>query len=81
GVVLKEQIALGQRIEHVEVEGWDGRQWRRLARADSVGYQRILRFDRFLAERVRISVTRSRGRPLLAAACLLSAGSPRGVTA
>ena len=77
GLVLKEQLTCGQRIENVQAYGWDGQHWRLLARAGSVGYQRILRFARFHTDRVRVVVNRFRGPIVLAAACVVAAPPER----
>lgn len=73
GVVLKEQITVGQRIEHVEVHSRDASGWRLLTQADSVGYQRTCRFPPTAVTEIQVRVTRSRLWPTLAGVALLSA--------
>lgn len=75
GVVLKERIGLGQRIEHVRVLGWDGQGWTQLAEARSIGYQRIWRFAPVRLERLRVEVLASRGRPAVGALAVLRAST------
>lgn len=77
GVVLREQVRFGQRVEQVVVEVPDGTGWRTVAEARSVGYQRILRFAPVVVERARIRVVECRLRPHLAGVGLLSAGQDR----
>lgn len=64
--VLQEYIADGQRIEGVALDVREGGQWREVARGQTVGYKRILRFPEVTASRVRLRVTESRVRPTLA---------------
>lgn len=65
-VALQEYIPLGQRVErfHVEVLEPDGI-WRTVAEGTTVGYKRIVLFDKVTAQSVRIVVDKSRANPLL----------------
>ncbi|MDR2254081.1 MAG: alpha-L-fucosidase [Bifidobacteriaceae bacterium] len=78
GVILKEQITEGQRVERMRLESWDGRRWVELAQTRSVGYQRILGFTPVVTQNLRARVTASRGRPRLAAFVALRTGWERG---
>src|SRR5208283_5009106 len=40
---IREYLPLGQRIDAIAVESWDGSQWQPFAKATSVGSQRLLR--------------------------------------
>ena len=64
-VLLQEHLQSGQRIEEVFLDAWDGSQWKPLARATTVGYKRLLRFDEVTAQKVRVRITQSRVCPTL----------------
>lgn len=72
GVVLKEQITQGQRIEQIRVLRDDGARWTPIAEIGCVGYQRICRFTPVVATRVRFEITRSRRVPTLAGVAVLA---------
>ncbi|GAA4418564.1 alpha-L-fucosidase [Georgenia halophila] len=78
GVVLKEQITVGQRIEEVRILIGDGDAWHHVATTGTVGYQRIVRFHPVAAERLRVEVVRSRLAPTLAAVVPLAASPDKG---
>ena len=63
--MLQEQIATGQRIEQFALEAWDGQAWKEIARATTVGYQRLLRFPVVTAGRVRLLILDSRDCPTI----------------
>ena len=65
-LVLQEYIPLGQRVEcfYVEVLDADGT-WRRVAEGTTVGYKRIVLFDKVSAVSVRIVIDKSRANPIL----------------
>ncbi|MER6157085.1 alpha-L-fucosidase [Streptomyces sp. NPDC001868] len=74
-VVLGEDIAQGQRIEHLVVRGHRDGRWTPLVEADSVGHQRILTFPPTEADTVRVEVNRSRDTPVLARVTAIGAAS------
>lgn len=65
-VLLAEPVRLGQRIRAwvFEAETADG--WRELARATTIGYQRLARFAPVAARRVRLRIHDAKACPLLA---------------
>jgi alpha-L-fucosidase len=65
-VVLQEAIALGQRVQGWRVEAEADGRWRMLAEGTSIGYKRIVRFDRVTASRLRVAITAARACPTLA---------------
>lgn len=72
-VVVREDIRQGQRIEELAVTARvDGRDVV-IARAESVGYQRILRFPPVRTDRVAVAITRSRGLPVVRAVGVIGA--------
>lgn len=79
-VVIREDITQGQRVERVAVIGVsDGRE-RVLAEANSVGHQRILRFEPTVVDAVRVRIEASRGRPAIRTLAVIDAAGawPRG---
>ncbi|MFJ4206064.1 alpha-L-fucosidase [Streptomyces sviceus] len=72
-VVIREDITQGQRVERVVVIGMsDGRE-RVLAKANSVGYQRILRFPPSVVDEVKVRIEASRGLPALRTLAVIDA--------
>ena len=65
-VVLQEYIPLGQRVEcfHVEVLE-SGGTWRTVAKGTTIGYKRIMLFDKITTVSVRIVIDKSRANPIL----------------
>jgi alpha-L-fucosidase len=76
GVVLRERIALGQRVERVVVTGLLAGKEVVLAETEAVGYQRILRFPPALVDAVRVQIRRHRGRPALQSIAIIGAAAP-----
>ncbi|WP_216373066.1 alpha-L-fucosidase [Streptomyces tailanensis] len=74
-VVLGEDIAQGQRIEHVVVRGRRDGRWTTLAEANAVGYQRILTFPPVEVDAVLVEVTESRDTPVMARVAVIGAAS------
>jgi alpha-L-fucosidase len=55
---IRENIKLGQRIEALEVDVWEGNRWKQVGRATSIGAGRIIALPGpVLTQRVRIRVT------------------------
>lgn len=75
-LMLQEQVALGQRIEHFVLEYLSGGEWKKAAEGTTVGYKRLLRFDPVRASRVRLRILSSRTEPTLSAIGLYRQGLP-----
>ena len=65
-VLLQEYVRAGQRVESFVLEAWDGKAWASFARGTTIGYKRLLRFDKVMARKVRLTIEKSRTRPTLA---------------
>jgi alpha-L-fucosidase len=52
----REEIAEGQVIARHAVEGWDGTQWRPLARGTTIGYRRLHHLEPTPVQRVRLRI-------------------------
>ncbi|MET7330982.1 alpha-L-fucosidase [Nonomuraea sp. NPDC005650] len=74
-VVVGEDIAHGQRIEHVVVRGRRDGRWTTLAQANAVGYQRILRFAPAEVDAVLVEVPQARATPVVAHVTAIGAAS------
>ncbi len=61
-VTISEDIARGQRVERLEVEALSDGKWKRVARATTIGYKRILTFPEVKASAIRLIVESSRGK-------------------
>jgi alpha-L-fucosidase len=59
-VLLQEYIKLGQRVKAFSVEAKVDGQWKTVANETTIGYKRILRFDRVLASALKINITDSK---------------------
>ena len=57
----------GQRIEQCAIDVQAGSGWEEIARATTVGYQRLLRFPLVSAERVRLRILEARYSPTIKA--------------
>lgn len=64
-IVIKEHIALGQRVTAFRVEALTGAHWETLAEATTMGYKRILRLPHVVSDRIRITITGSMATPLI----------------
>ncbi|MFD1541814.1 alpha-L-fucosidase [Nonomuraea guangzhouensis] len=74
-VVVGEDITQGQRIEHVVVRGRRDGRWTTLARANAVGYQRILTFPPVEVDAVLVEVPEARDRPVVSCVAAIGASS------
>lgn len=64
-VLMQEYIKLGQRIEEVEVEAFDGNEWKQAAKATTVGYKRILPIDEVQTTGIRINFKKAKACPVI----------------
>jgi alpha-L-fucosidase len=64
-ILLQEYIKLGQRIKSFTVDAWIGNEWKPIARATTMGYKRILKFEPVETNKLRISITESKACPLI----------------
>ncbi len=62
---LQENIAVGQRIEEFVLEYNDGGKWKEVARGSTVGYKRLIRFNKITTNKVRLKILSSRLNPTL----------------
>ena len=62
---VREYLPLGQRIDAIAVDTWDGSQWQPFAAATSVGNQRLLRGKNVTTSKVRLRVTKAAACPAI----------------
>lgn len=62
---LQEAIKVGQRIEGFKLEYREGSTWKKITEGTTVGYKRLLRFDPVTAQKVRLTIKKSRLNPTL----------------
>lgn len=65
-VKLREEIALGQRVESFVVEYQDGSAWKELCRGTTIGPRRVIRTPAVTAQRVRVRITGALASPVIA---------------
>lgn len=65
-LALQENIRKGQRIEKFILECWNGTEWKKAAEGTTVGYKRLLQFEKVSTDRVRLQILSSRLEPFLA---------------
>jgi alpha-L-fucosidase len=64
-ILLKESIALGQRIKSFRVEARNTDEFEVLGEATTIGYKRILTFDPVKTDQIKVSIMDSRAAPVL----------------
>jgi alpha-L-fucosidase len=62
---VREYLPLGQRIDAIAVDIWDGQEWKPFASATSVGNQRLLRGKNVTTSKVRVRVTKAAACPAI----------------
>lgn len=64
-LLLHENIREGQRVENFRLDVFENGNWKQIAEGKTIGYKRILCFDKTTAKKVRIVITSSRSNPQL----------------
>ena len=62
---LQENITIGQRIERFILEYKEGSEWKKLVEGTTVGYKRLIRFNKITADRIRLRIESSRLNPTI----------------
>ena len=63
--LVQEYIRLGQRVKAFTVEAFADGAWKEVAKATTIGYKRILKFQGVKATRVRFTITDSKSCPVI----------------
>jgi alpha-L-fucosidase len=64
-IMTQELIAEGQRVEQYRIEALTGPAWKEIARGTTIGHKKLDRIPPTEASRVRLTIERSRGIPLI----------------
>jgi alpha-L-fucosidase len=64
-VRLREYLPLGQRVNSVALDSWDGQAWQEFATATSIGNQRLLRTAAITSAKVRLRITAAAACPAI----------------
>lgn len=72
-VLLREDIALGQRVKAFTVEAYQNGSWKEVAKATTIGNKRILRIPSTTASKIRIHITDSKACPLISTLSIYNA--------
>ena len=75
-VVLREHIALGQRVRGWVLEAAEGDNWRQLAAGSGIGPRIIVRFPPAQAVRLRLRITQAKFSPALSGFAVYCAPNP-----
>ena len=67
--LLREPVALGQRLAEFKLEVWNDSkdQWFEIAAGTTIGYKRAVQFSPVQAQKVRLTITKSRACPAIGA--------------
>ncbi len=60
-LVLQEDISRGQRVEELIVECMENGRWKTIAKIGTVGYKRIIEFERISSNKLRLTFAKTRG--------------------
>ncbi|MBO5876581.1 MAG: alpha-L-fucosidase, partial [Bacteroidales bacterium] len=58
--LISEDISKGQRVESFTVEAFKDGEWELIAEGSTIGYRRLLRFEKTQAEQIRVTITSTR---------------------
>ena len=58
--LISEDISKGQRVESFTVEALVDGEWELIAEGTTIGYRRLLRFEKTQAEQIRVTITSTR---------------------
>src|SRR5690606_5262896 len=64
-ILLQEYIPLGQRVKSFTVEVQQGKGWKEIAAATTIGYKRILKTGAVRTDKIRINITGAKACPLI----------------
>ncbi|MHC1706721.1 MAG: alpha-L-fucosidase [Bacteroidales bacterium] len=64
-LLLEEEITKGQRVEKFVLEKMKDKEWVEIIKGTTIGYKRLLRFERTTAEKIRVRILESRAEPVI----------------
>ncbi|WP_143305259.1 alpha-L-fucosidase [Chitinophaga vietnamensis] len=72
-VVLREFIALGQRVQAFSVSIWDKGAWKEVAKETTIGHKRILRLPDYTTTKVQVKILAAKAAPVISEVQLFKA--------
>ncbi|MCP4707623.1 MAG: alpha-L-fucosidase, partial [Planctomycetes bacterium] len=64
-IKIMEYVPLGQRVENFAVDAWLDGAWQEIAQGTTIGYQRILRFEKVESDKIRLRILQSQACPTI----------------
>jgi alpha-L-fucosidase len=64
--LVQEYIPLGQRVKSFTVDALVNGQWKKITEGTTIGYKRILRFNKVKATKIRLTINDAKSSPLIA---------------
>ncbi|MGV8136054.1 MAG: alpha-L-fucosidase [Mangrovibacterium sp.] len=55
-ILLQENISLGQRVCGFTVDKWENGEWKEIAKASTIGYKKLLKFENCSTNKLRITI-------------------------
>jgi len=65
-VSLREQIALGERVDEWSLDSWQNGEWKEFARGSCIGMRHLWRGDPITSEKIRLRITKAAACPAIA---------------
>lgn len=59
-LLIQEDISKGQRVEEFIIEAYINDEWHYIAEGTTIGYKRLIRFSDTIAEKIRVTIKRTR---------------------
>ena len=59
-LLIQEDISKGQRVEEFIIEAYINDEWHYIAQGTTIGYKRLIRFSDTIAEKIRVTIKRTR---------------------
>jgi alpha-L-fucosidase len=73
-VLLQENIALGQRVRRFAIQAWNGAEFATVSRQTTIGYKRIVRFQKTTTSKIRIVIEDAKACPAISTLELYNSG-------
>ena len=73
-VLLQENIALGQRVRRFSIQAWNGSEFAAVSSGTTIGYKRIVRFQKVRTSKIRVAIEDARACPVISTFALFDAG-------
>ncbi len=73
-ILMQENIALGQRVRRFSVQAWNGTDFATILQQTTIGYKRIVRFQKTRTSKIRIVIEDACGCPVISTLSLYNSG-------